>query len=73
MVRYMETLPNELKCLIMSYAHPIHPIRDELNSIFNFYGRDLKYGARAFGFLSLTEHQSEQAEYWCYGDDGWVL
>lgn len=28
----METLPYELKCLIMSYAHPIHPCKTELDT-----------------------------------------
>lgn len=28
----METLPDELKCLIMSYAHPIHPCKQELEA-----------------------------------------
>jgi len=27
----METLPVELQHLIMSYAHPIHPCKEELN------------------------------------------
>lgn len=73
MVRYMEQLPKEIAQLIMTYAHPVHPICGELNSMFNFYGRDLKYDSRWCGFLSRVEHQNEATEYWCYGDDGWVL
>lgn len=69
----METLPNELKCLIMSYAHPIHPCKDELTSIFDFYGE-----SRWMGFLQEYGNQanddihrgmSEGAMDWCFGDD----
>jgi len=35
MVRYMETLPYEVQCLIASYAHPIHPCKDLLETRFS--------------------------------------
>ena len=59
----MESLPYELKCLIMTYAHPIHPCKTQLET--RLYDRPAWHL-----WLSGVEWDSMSAETkeWLYDD-----